>query len=366
MSLNITIDRDNIYKESVGRIPTDKAYIGKIIGAKEIDYNTNSGYHVHRLDVAFDITEGDYKGYYKARYDADTNEDKKWKGIIKINIPKGDNTEKDGWTIKSFNTQICAIEDSNPGYTWDNVLEHLKDKKIGVVFRDSEYEIDGRCGIYSEPFKIIAVKDAEAQNFRKPRAKTLNNSTTQASGFVPIRKTWKRYHFLMTPYEVEKALNELTLIVDTREQTTARLEHRLESAGLPYIRKKLDYGDYSAKCGDLDLSGDVVIERKMNLDELALCFTSQRKRFENEFIRAKEAGAKVYLLIENATLDTLYSEDAYKIRCHSQFKRKAMLASITAFIARYGIYVIFINEDNAGLIIREILYREMKERLLNV
>lgn len=170
----------------------------------------------------------------------------------------------------------------------------------------------------------------------------------------------------MNAYEVEQSLKSLTLIIDTREQITGRLDVRIQSAELPYERKKLDFGDYSARCDALDLSDKVVIERKMNLDELAMCFGSQRKRFEREFERAKKVNAKVYLLIENANLDTLYNEDSYRMRCKSKLSRKAMLASIFAFLARYGITVLFCHEDNTGKIIREILYREMKERLYDV
>ena len=170
----------------------------------------------------------------------------------------------------------------------------------------------------------------------------------------------------MNAYEVEQSLQSLTLLIDTREQITGRLDVRIQSAELPYERKKLDFGDYSARCDALDLSDKVVIERKMNLDELAMCFGSQRKRFEREFERAKEVNAKVYLLIENANLDTLYNEESYRMRCKSKFTRKAMLASIFAFLARYNITVLFCHEDNTGKVIREILYREMKERLYDV
>lgn len=167
----------------------------------------------------------------------------------------------------------------------------------------------------------------------------------------------------MHDYEVEKALDSITLLVDTREQMTDRLKERLELAGLPYERQKLNYGDYSAKCDVLDISKDVVIERKMNLDELALCFGTQRKRFEREFERAKEAQATIYLLIEDATWDVLYNESSYKMRCHSKYSAKAMIASLTAWMARYKMKVVFCNEANSGKLIKEILFREMKERL---
>lgn len=169
----------------------------------------------------------------------------------------------------------------------------------------------------------------------------------------------------MHDLEIEETLNTLTLLIDTREQLTEKLSERIKTAQLPYERVKLNYGDYSAKCDLLDLSQSVVIERKMNLDELALCLGSQRKRFEAEFKRAKENGATVYLLIENANWDVLFNEESYKLRCHSKYTAKAMIASLTAFMSRYGLKVVFCNEKNTGYLIREILFREMKERLRN-
>lgn len=170
----------------------------------------------------------------------------------------------------------------------------------------------------------------------------------------------------MNDYEVEQTLNSMVLIIDTREQMTDRLNERIKSVGMPHERKKLDFGDYSAKCDVLDLSDQVVIERKMNLDELALCFGTQRKRFEREFKRAKDAKATIYLLIENASWDVLYNPDSYKMRCHSKYSAKAMIASLTAWMARYKMRVVFCNENNSGWLIKEILFREMKERLKEI
>lgn len=188
MAFNYSLDRNNVNREGAAQLPVDKAYVCKIIGAKEVDYTTDSGYRVHRIDIALDIIEGEYAGYYQQRFNDDTSEDKKWKGVVKLNVPKGDGTEQDGWTIRTFNTSLCNIEDSNPGYTWDNNLDHLKDKKIGLVLRNKEYEFNGNRGFYSEPFKLITVKNAQDQKFRKPADKLLSNSTPtpNAEGFVPI------------------------------------------------------------------------------------------------------------------------------------------------------------------------------------
>lgn len=169
----------------------------------------------------------------------------------------------------------------------------------------------------------------------------------------------------MNPFEVSRALKNLMLIVDTREQDTDRLRRRIRQTGLSFVRQKLDFGDYSAKTTldngtEFDISSSVSIERKMNLDELCACYCKGRKRFTREFERAKSAGAKVYLLIENANW-----EKAYNGSYRSKMSPQALTASLFAWLARYNCQIIFCKEETSGKIIREILYREMKERLEN-
>nr|DAH04995.1 MAG TPA: ERCC4 domain protein [Caudoviricetes sp.] len=169
----------------------------------------------------------------------------------------------------------------------------------------------------------------------------------------------------MNPFEVSRALKNLMLIVDTREQDTDRLRRRIRQTGLSFVRQKLDFGDYSAKTTldngtEFDISSSVSIERKMNLDELCTCYCKGRKRFTREFERAKSAGAKVYLLIENANW-----EKAYNGSYRSKMSPQALTASLFAWLARYDCQIIFCKEETSGKIIREILYREMKERLEN-
>lgn len=169
----------------------------------------------------------------------------------------------------------------------------------------------------------------------------------------------------MNPFEVSRALKNLTLIVDTREQDTDRLRRRIKQTGLSFVRQKLDFGDYSAKTTldngtEFDISSSVSIERKMNLDELCACYCKGRKRFTREFERAKSAGAKVYLLIENASW-----ENTFNGKYRSKMTPSALTASMFAWLARYNCQIIFCKEETSGKIIREILYREMKERLEN-
>ena len=162
----------------------------------------------------------------------------------------------------------------------------------------------------------------------------------------------------MHPLEVKNQLEKMVCLVDTREQPTARFKMRLRAIGLPIERVALNFGDYSARCPALDLSDKMVIERKMSVDELCNCYCQGRKRFEREFIRAKNAEAKIYLLIEDATW-----EQIFRHRYRSRMNPKSLVASMIAWFARYNCQLIFCDQNISGWLIREILYREMKERL---
>lgn len=167
----------------------------------------------------------------------------------------------------------------------------------------------------------------------------------------------------MTPFEIKNSLESMVLLVDTREQPTEKLKQRIDATGLVHERGKLDFGDYSCKCmmpdgNELNFSSKVAIERKMSLDELCSCFGKERGRFEREFNRAKESGCRMYLLVENATWEKVYSG-----KYRSLFTPQALIASIDAFRARYGMQLDFCKAETTGRIIRDVLYRELKEYL---
>lgn len=162
----------------------------------------------------------------------------------------------------------------------------------------------------------------------------------------------------MHPVEVKAALERAVLICDTREQDTPRLRARLQQVGLPVERRKLDFGDYSISCPALSLEGVVSIERKMDLSELCGCYCNSRARFTREFERAKLVGGKIYLLIEDASWESVYNG-----KYRSRMTPQALVASILAWLARYDCRLIFCKQETSGRLIRDILYRELKERL---
>ncbi len=172
----------------------------------------------------------------------------------------------------------------------------------------------------------------------------------------------------MDVFQQKEVLKSFRVLVDRREQPTDRARRRYASFGSPYERVTLSYGDYAYNA-DLPGGGTIydisdtirpmfAVERKMNLDELAGCFTHDRARFRREFERARDAGARIQLIVENATWENLLNG-----RYRSRFNPKAFLASITAWSIRYNLQVTFCKEETTGRLIREFLYRDLKERL---
>ena len=172
----------------------------------------------------------------------------------------------------------------------------------------------------------------------------------------------------MELFEQDMMLESMIILVDTREQNTDRAKRRYATFGVPYSRATLSYGDYCYNAQlpsgewlfdtEHPISAPIVIERKMSLDELAMCFTKERDRFEREFQRAKANNARIFLLIENATWENLLNG-----KYRSRFHHAAFLASLAAWIIRYDLQLIFCKEETSGRLIKEFLYRDLKERI---
>lgn len=129
---------------------------------------------------------------------------------------------------------------------------------------------------------------------------------------------------------------------------------------MKHISRKLDVGDYSAQIGELSLEKDIAIERKHNLDEICGNFTSERERFEREFLRAKAYGTKVVLIIENATWG-----DIFLGNYRSKVSPKSLIGSLLSWMVRFNVTITFCKAEETGRIISGILYYAAKELLTN-
>lgn len=174
-------------------------------------------------------------------------------------------------------------------------------------------------------------------------------------------------------FEIETCLNSMKIVIDTREKITEEYNRRIEDIEYTCLQKKLQYGDYSCTTilpnGEvLDFSNKIVIERKQNLDEIIQNFLDKKSkreengivknRFERELIKAKQDNCKIYLLIENATWEHVFSG-----RYRSKIHPNAFIAFLLAYTIRYDLRVLFCKEETTGKLIKNILYREVKEYL---
>lgn len=133
------------------KLPLD-AYICRIKQAKVVatDYG-------EQLCILFDIDEGDYTGFFADDYANNSREDKKWKGVLRQWLPKDDGSDKDEWTKSSLKGLITSLVNSNRGFTWNWDERGLANKLIGIIFRNEEWEFNGKSGWAVRPFRACSV-----------------------------------------------------------------------------------------------------------------------------------------------------------------------------------------------------------------
>ena len=155
-------------------------YIAKILNVEEVNYDWGSV-----LLISFDIAEGFYAGFFQKDYNNQQGEDKKWRGTYRLNVPKDDGSEKDGWTKRTFGNAMWCVEDANPGYHWDWNEKGLKGKTVGVLFRNEEWEYNGNTGWSTRCCTFAPIGDVRDGTFKMPKDKPLKNKSGASSAAMP-------------------------------------------------------------------------------------------------------------------------------------------------------------------------------------
>jgi DNA excision repair protein ERCC-4 len=112
----------------------------------------------------------------------------------------------------------------------------------------------------------------------------------------------------------------MVILIDTREQRPFRFD-RFECE---MHRVALPTGDYSTA----GYEAAVAIKRKGSLDELIMCLSKDRGRFERELQRAVDS--VLFAVIIEGRFDNLAAG-----RYRSRLSSKAAVASLAAFTVRY-------------------------------
>lgn len=149
-------------------------YVCKVLGVK---YEEGKGGASDDIAIQFDIEEGEFKGFFQKQYEANSSEDKKYKGIVRIYVPTDDGSDRDTWTKNSFARWTDAFEKSNTGYTWDWDEKKWKGKLIGITFGETGTVIQGREVVYTEARSAEPVENIRSGNYYKQKFKAKNGYT---------------------------------------------------------------------------------------------------------------------------------------------------------------------------------------------
>lgn len=144
------------------KLPAD-GYVVKIYNAQQ--RKSDSGYEYLELEI--DIYEGKYKDYFKKEHDANTFDNARYKGYYRQGLPQNDNA------ARYFKGMIQAVEDSNPGYTWDWDENSLKGKIVGCLFRDEEWEYNGKTGFRTAAWRMVGAEKIRTGDYTVPAPKVL-------------------------------------------------------------------------------------------------------------------------------------------------------------------------------------------------
>ena len=160
------------------------AYVCKIMGV----HTNEKGYG--ELDLYCDIAEGDYKDYFNKDYENQTGENKKWRCMTLVYLPKDDGSDKDELTKRSFKTFLENVEDSNPGFHFDfgveNNEQQFKGKLIGGLFHNHQWDSkdnDGNQVIHDQTRlkRFVSVEAVRTGKYRMPKDDLVEVSSTSSN-----------------------------------------------------------------------------------------------------------------------------------------------------------------------------------------
>lgn len=164
---------------------------------------------------------------------------------------------------------------------------------------------------------------------------------------------------MFTDKEISNILDDITIIIDTREKKNDHITDIFDEMKVHYRPEKMDSGDYTFELPnypELGLDGSIVVERKNSLDEISQNFTKHRDRFQREFQRFEDES--VHILIENATWKKLL-KGSYR----SKLPPKSFVASLITWSIRYDSNVWMVTKAESAVVIYNLIYYGLRERL---
>ena len=149
--------------------------------------------------------------------------------------------------------------------------------------------------------------------------------------------------------------------VDSREKPKAikSIIAYFEKNDIKYVTTKLLFGDYR----DYN-KPSIVIDRKHNIAELAMNCTREHDRFRRELERARDAGATLYILVEQ----NRFSVNGERVKVerindlirwssnYTMVRGEKVFRVLVGWMREFPVKVLFCNKQSTGRMIVKIIY----------
>lgn len=178
-----------------------------------------------------------------------------------------------------------------------------------------------------------------------------------------------RYKF--TDAEIKKIQDNLTVIVDSREQRNEHILSYFNRMKIPYRVMKNDFGDYSCYIpartidrftSDIYFDREIAIERKASIDEIAGNLKADAARLTKELAHMNKYSIKYFVFLEDAN----YYENLIEGNYASQYDPKTLDQRIEkGILARYDTILVPIDKKYIGRKIINVLRSYVYELFKN-
>ena len=161
-----------------------------------------------------------------------------------------------------------------------------------------------------------------------------------------------RYRY--TDKEMKKILDNMVVIVDSREQNNQHIIEFFNKKNIPYKTIKNDFGDYTAMLpagtltgftSDIYFDRDIAIERKNSIDEIAGNLKEYAARIKKELAHMNKYDIKYFFFVE----DKNFHENLRNGNFRSQYDPFTLMQRIKKGIeAEYNTVIVPIDKKFIG------------------
>ena len=175
-----------------------------------------------------------------------------------------------------------------------------------------------------------------------------------------------RYKF--TGKEIKKISDNLTILIDTRENSNSHIIDFFNKKKIPYKVQKLDFGDYSCMIprgtidrftSDIYFTNDFVIEWKSGIDELANNLKDDAARLKKELAHLNMYQIRYLIYVE----DLNFEENLRQNNFRSQYDPCTLMQRLYKGIeAEYNTVIVPVDKK----IIASKIYYNLQARVYNL